>query len=250
MRKPWRYWTKQKCKEEALKYKSRIKFKQNCGYGYDKSLKKGWLDEICSHMTRIGSKHYKCVYISIFEDKSVYVGITYSFQERKAAHLNLSGKKLSSVGKHILKTGHNPLIIKLTDYLNFEESVILEAKIYDLFKNLGWNVLNRIKTGSVGGKIFTWDKEKCKEEALKYKTRNDFMVNAAGAYDAANRHGWLNEITEHMLEYRKHRNYWTRKRCEKEYEKYNSIAELRKNSSGAYAAAYENGWHQDLKKLI
>lgn len=43
-----------------------------------------------------------------------------------------------------------------------------------------------------------WTKEKCKEEALMYETRLEFMKNSRLAYSAAQRRGWLSEICEHM----------------------------------------------------
>jgi len=49
-RKPRGYWTKEKCHEEALKYKYRNKFKINSRSAYTKAQKNKWLDEMCSHM--------------------------------------------------------------------------------------------------------------------------------------------------------------------------------------------------------
>ena len=39
------YWTREKCKEEALKYDTRKDFQICCVTAYNKSRKKGWLDE-------------------------------------------------------------------------------------------------------------------------------------------------------------------------------------------------------------
>ena len=46
-------WTFEKCKETALLYNHRNEFKNKHSGAYSKSLKNGWLDEICSHMIRI-----------------------------------------------------------------------------------------------------------------------------------------------------------------------------------------------------
>jgi len=43
-------WTKEKCQEEALKYDYRNEFKINNKSAYITSIKRGWLEEICSHM--------------------------------------------------------------------------------------------------------------------------------------------------------------------------------------------------------
>ena len=43
-------WNKQRCIEEALKYKTRGDFRKYSGSAYQISCRNGWLDEICSHM--------------------------------------------------------------------------------------------------------------------------------------------------------------------------------------------------------
>lgn len=45
----------------------------------------------------------------------------------------------------------------------------------------------------------TWtDKENCKNEAKKYKTRLSFYKYSKSAYMGALRNGWLGEICSHM----------------------------------------------------
>ena len=46
--KPKKYWTKEKCQEEALKYNTRLDFQKN--KAYQAARKMNWLEEICSHM--------------------------------------------------------------------------------------------------------------------------------------------------------------------------------------------------------
>ena len=48
--KPNKYWNKEKCVEEAYKYKTRKEFFSNCHSAYNKCYKEGWLDEVCLHM--------------------------------------------------------------------------------------------------------------------------------------------------------------------------------------------------------
>ena len=43
-----------------------------------------------------------------------------------------------------------------------------------------------------------WTKEHCAEEAKKYSTRTQFQRMASGAWNAANKKGWLDEICSHM----------------------------------------------------
>lgn len=45
------YWTKERCAKEALKYKKRIHFQKGCLAAFSAAWKKGFLDEICAHMS-------------------------------------------------------------------------------------------------------------------------------------------------------------------------------------------------------
>jgi hypothetical protein len=46
-------WTKEKCHEKALKYKTRTDFKKKCNSVYEIARKNKWLDNICSHISKI-----------------------------------------------------------------------------------------------------------------------------------------------------------------------------------------------------
>lgn len=87
-----------------------------------------------------------------------------------------------------------------------------------------------------------WTKERCREEALKYSRRKDFQRGRGSAYSAAIRHGWLDEICEHMKSTIKPRGYWTKKRCFEEAHKYNSQQEFQEKAGGAFTALKRNGW--------
>jgi hypothetical protein len=45
----------------------------------------------------------------------------------------------------------------------------------------------------------SWTKEMCQKEADKYTTKRDFKKNSPKAYSAAHTHGWLPDITKHMI---------------------------------------------------
>ena len=51
-------------------------------------------------------------------------------------------------------------------------------------------------------------KEKIAKEAAKFRTRHEFHTSAAGAYAAARKMGFLDEICSHMPQPRRSRN-WT-----------------------------------------
>ena len=86
--KPSCYWTKEKCLEEALKYKYRKNFQKNSSSAYVISYNNGWLYDICKHMIRLGNKSKRCIYAFEFDDKYIYVGLTYNIENRKEQHIN------------------------------------------------------------------------------------------------------------------------------------------------------------------
>ena len=90
----------------------------------------------------------------------------------------------------------------MTDYINVEEAILKEEYFVEKYRNDGFLILNKIKTGSVGGynnkHIIYWTKEKCKIESLKYISRYSFQKNSSGAYSSARKNKWLDEICYHM----------------------------------------------------
>jgi len=242
LNKPYGHWNiKENCLQESLKYKTRTEFKRS-GSAYDASRKNGWLDEICGHMEVVGNLKMRGIYVFEFEDNHAYVGLTYDFKRRYNEHMNnIDGV----VYKHIEETNLTPKFIQLTDYMDEELASKEETMWENKYKSNGWNILNIMKTGGLGG-FSKWDYDSCKKEALKYKTRNEFRKGSRGAYILSCKNGWLNDICGHMVELRKPNGYWTKKNCLQESLKYKTRLEFQKGSSGAYDASWKNKWLDEL----
>lgn len=97
-----------------------------------------------------------------------------------------------------------------------------------------------------------WTYETCLEEAKKYKTKTEFKNNNSGAYNVAYRNGWLDDYTwledGNKIAVEKRRK-WNKETCCEEAKKYKTKVEFRRLSSGAYDAAYKNGWLKDFTWL-
>ena len=91
-----------------------------------------------------------------------------------------------------------------------------------------------------------WTKQRCQIEANKYATKTDFAKNSRGAYKAAYRNGWLNEICGQMISTAKPNGYWTKERCYEEARKYETRMEFRNKCQSAYNAAYTHGWLDEI----
>ncbi len=119
------------------------------------------------------------------------------------------------------------------------------AGAYTALKRNGW--LKEACAHMEHGKLLPgyWTKEKCREEAKKYETKSAFRKGCQGAYGAAWKNGWLDEICKHMNQTQT-KGYWTLERCIEEGKKYVRRIDFRKNGKGAYNAASINGWLEEV----
>ena len=295
------YWTKEKCKEEALKYKTKIEWIINSHTSYKKSRKNGWFDELCNHMKRpivwnknkkysnsdiskiwtketctkvgkdfttktefrrqypgaykaayknnwlddicinmilSGNNYKRLIYSFEFPNNSVYVGLTCNSKRRKNEHFN---EPKSQVYRYIRKTNLQPKYYELTDYIHKFDAISKEGEFIEKYKNTGWIILNKKRSGDLGGANLIWTKEKCREEALKYETKYEWRTKSPKSYAAAYKRNCLNECTNHMIVIRKNKGYWTLDNCIEDAKNYKTRSEWYKNSSG-YGLAHKNNW--------
>ena len=188
--KPKGYWTKERCKEVALKYKNRTEFNKKSTGAYNRSVKSGWLDEICSHMKIENNNTKRCIYSYEFGDNHVYVGLTYNLSKR---HNNRLKSENDQVTKHMKNTELKPIQKQLTDYIDVNDAIKMEEYYLQKYINDGWIILNKTKTGAIGGGL-KWSYIKCREEALKYKNRTEFNKKSKGAYSSALKNKWLDDF--------------------------------------------------------
>lgn len=238
--KPRGYWSFNRCHEEALKYETRGEFQLSNKTAYTQTAHYGWLDEVCTHMKIVGNKYKRCIYAYEFTDNNVYIGLTYNLENR---HKDRLKDKNDSVTKHINKTNLQPIIKKLTDYINVEEAIKLEEYYVNQYKENEWHILNKVKTGSIGGNNLKWSYENCKEEASKYKTRVEYKRGSESSYQKSRINGWLDSICSHMKQNNnKPSNYWTFDRCEELAVKYKYRNDFKNGNRSAYGSAYKNNW--------
>ena len=231
-----RKWTKDKCLEESLKFKTRTDFFYGSSKAYHASRRNGWSEDVCSHMEILGNAYKRLIYAFMFPDKSVYIGLTHDAQDRKTEHLSSSR---SSVFKYMILTGLTPKFIELTEYLDVDLSIFLESEYVDFYRMNDWNILNRKKSGDLGSIVTKWNFENCLIESRKYSDRSTFMKKSSGAYSSSIKNGWMDKICSHM-EIKIKKNYWTKEKCVIESLKYKNRNQFKKNSCDAYSYAYRN----------
>jgi len=197
-RKPSNYWTKIRCQKEALKYKSKVEFKNKSTSSFQASRKNGWLEDICSHMSNLHIKKERLIYSYEFHDNYVYVGLTCDPTTRKNKHFSKSKRNKSVVHKHFVEKCEKYTYKELTCFLTEDKAKIMEKKCLEDYVSKGWGILNISKTGSLGGSLIKWTKEKSFKEAKKYKRKCDFRKASGGAFNALYQNNWLNEACSHM----------------------------------------------------
>jgi hypothetical protein len=116
----------------------------------------------------------------------------------------------------------------------------VESCTTEKYKLEGWNILNRYKTGSLGACRRFWTKDMVEKIASKYKTRSDFKKNDKNAYQAAQKYGWLKDVTKHM-EY-VDTTIWTYEKTKEFAKQFKSRAHLKYASHAAYDRARTQGW--------
>ena len=242
------YWTKEKCLEESIKYKTKTDWIKNSNKSYKAAHKNNWIDYCSLHMIKLGTNQYRVIYSFEFNNNHVYVGLTYSPENRKKHHLS---NKNSSVYKHILETNIIPEFKVLTEFIKKEDASVQEDEILNNYIKDGWIILNKIKTGGLGGDSFIWNENKCINEAKKYKTRAEFKRECVGAYQSARKHGWLKKCCMYMKYEQQPNGYWKndKNKCLEEAKKYNKMYHFKINSCSAYGAVVKNGWYNEFKKI-
>jgi len=231
-------WTEEKCYEEALKFNNRTDFKNKYSGAYKYAKRYNILDEICSHMKKSFNDSFRCIYAYEFEQKFVYVGLTNNLNTRKINH---KYDENSSVFKHSKKYKTIPKLIQLTDYLNIEDAKEKEEDYVNYYSENKWTILNKVKTGSLGGNLLFWTKEKCYEEALKYNTKKELKINNISAYNSIYKHKWY-DLFNHMISLKKANGYWTKKKCHEEALKYKNRSNFKNTSPHVYEISRKNKW--------
>lgn len=198
-------------------------------------------------MGDIGDIKKRMIYGFLFKNNTIYIGLTYKIEMREKQHLNLDDdKKKSAVKDYIRLTGETPKLIKFTNYLPYKQAQQKENDLVNQYKEKGFTVLNKAKTGGLGASFTVSDKQ-LKDEALKYQTRKEFNDKNHSWYTLAQKRGILNDITKHMQNLKL---FWTPESIRSEALKYQSLKDFRELSPKAYAAAkyYGKDFYEDVTK--
>lgn len=248
--KPKGYWNDyERVKEEAKKYSSRTEFYKKNQFVYNVAVNNSWMEDFIPSKIDMNAK-IRSVYSYEFKDYNVvYVGLTDDKKRRHLQHLgkHSSGKSISPVLKFAKKYGLNiPEPIYWYEKCTILDGQKYEDEIIKQYKEQGWILLNKSKTGighgSVGCSDRKWTKKECYNEAKKYNSRTEFSRNCQSAYAKALKKGWLNDyIWFSTLGNKK----WIYDTCYNEALKYKTRWDFGKGNHSVYQVASQNKWLDD-----
>lgn len=105
------------------------------------------------------------------------------------------------------------------------------ARRREIYKNPEFKNWNKI-----------WTSDKCRNEALKYSNRSDFVGYSCSAYHRALQDGFLDQICTHMASRWKPYRFWSFDECQKEALKYKTKVEFKTSNSSAYSLCQKRSW--------
>ena len=250
MAKPPYYWTQERCMEESKKYKTRSEFSKYSNGAYTKARKMGWIEFytwLPSH--RNFNEKIDNVYVYIFiEQNAVYVGRTIDIIGRDWSHIFY---EKDVVHKFAVKNNIDvPKMTILEKGITITEGLIKEDEWVNWYKNKGYIILNKKKTGLKSGSLGAlntgkWTYEKCYKLALTCNSSTEMSKKSEYAYRKALKRQWIKDYTWFVPKI-KH-NYWNYETCYEEAKKYKTIKEFENNCMTAYMKALENKWIKDYK---
>ena len=248
-------WTKEEAFKEARNYETRSEFQKGNPTAYNLARKHGWLDEMTwfvdGRVKKFTNKNDSVYKYYWEETNAIYIGRTL-VSEQPRRHNAHSTSEEDTVFRYAKENGLAvPPMEIIEENITPIEGLEREDIWVKYYKEKGYNVLNKAKTGvgsgSLGAMNFgKWTKEAVFEKANEYNTRSEFAKGCSSAYDAARRNGWLKEIFW-FKEGKKPNNYWNNwERVFEEAKKYSTREDFKKGCQTAYHAAWRNGWLDKL----
>ncbi len=236
--KPITKWTKEAILEDALLYDTRSDWKLHSPSAYKASRDRGYFKEAVKHMTLLGNKYKRCIYsIEIKNKNKIYIGLTQHFKTRIKAHLKT---------KRFKQYKEKELIInQVTEYIDQEKAVLFEIDLMEKKIEEGFELLNIAPGGGLGGATLEWTKNKVEASAKKYEFKMVWKEKHPGAYAAALRGGYLQQVTTHMPVLNAKGKWTIKEDVLTDAKKYSSRSEWQDKSVGAYEAAKLYGWFEE-----
>ena len=253
---PANFWTKEKVLSIAKKYDNRLDWVKNNKKSVDAARRNGWMEKAISHMN-LSIKPF-----GYWEVKENVLAEALKHKTKKQWQKKSNGsmKSARKNGWYEEATAH---MIKSKNYKPkgywTKELCQIEALKYndksEWYKNhltsynaaykYGW--LDECSTHFVqkNNQKGYWNvKKHVLEEALKYKTRSEWVKASSSSYNSAKKNGWFEEASAHMGYAVKPNGYWTKELLLAEAKKWGTLKEWRELGEG-YSRAKPLGCYDE-----
>ena len=227
------------CKIMASKCETRNEFKHKYMSAWKRARHKQWMEEICQHMTRVGTLKKRAIYIYEFPNNVVYIGLTYNIEKRHKSHLRKGGVfNYSKLTNQVV----NPRL--LTDYIDVYDAIEIESNLIIEYSKNGYVVLNKSNGGELGSLPLN---KRTKEEVLHLaslcKSRDDFKLTHPNHHAQARRDGYYEEVCSLLPTIPKTR---TKEEISQIIDSCKTYKEFYKNYPNEYEYATRHGWIEEL----
>lgn len=247
--KPRGYWNFEHCKDVSQLFSSRGEFEKGASAAYSVSLQNGWLDEFTwlkdQRLDLVEGKIDSVYAYEFVELNAVYIGRTLMKKQKRRDYEHIFGDSKDAVCKFSKENNVTiPEMKILEENLTIEEGSKKEGVWLEKYKNEGWKILNRTKTGGIGGigknrTKYTYDV--CYELAKQCRNISELRKLTSHGCSIAIKNGWIKDYV--WFEHKNHpKDYWTEQRCYDEALQYSSRVEFARGSSAAYAKSVKERW--------
>jgi hypothetical protein len=193
--------------EQALKYNIKEHWKKGHPPSYQGARVHGHYDECTKHMAEITKPNGYWTKERCIEDAKKFTTISDWHNANSTPVTNARAN-----GWHDECTAHMIRVSKPAGYWLIKDNCLNEALKYSTINAWSSNssasyyqsrandwydeCIAHMKKQKIS--LDSWTKERCLEEALKYKTRSEWQKKHNNCYRAAKANGWYDECTIHM----------------------------------------------------
>ena len=239
---------------DAKPFKARSHWKAHNSPAYSNARNKGWLDEVCAHMTRLIKPNGYWTLARLKEDAK-------QFETRTEWQDNSSGySRALELGLLEKCCGHMVQFQKPHGYWDEERSFKVAKKCKSRRE------LNKTYSAAYK-KLFTlklldkacahmvpssrpagyWTKATILESAKEFKHIGQWQKALGGAFNKARELGIVEAATKHMVPVSRIRK-WTKEAVIADAKRFKNTVDWCNNSNGAYSTSYKNGWKEEATK--
>ena len=254
---PKDYWTKERCREYAIQYNMKERWKKGHNISYSHARRYGWVKELCVHMVEGCKKpnywtkercHIEALKFKVKEAWKKGQQGSYQAARRNGwvddlcTHMEQPQKPNGYWTKERCLE-HAKQFKTINEWTNANSSPAINARRYGWIDECTKHMIRTIKPGGY------WKvKENVVNSAKEYDTITKWARNNSSSYKSARINGWFEEVTRHMEKKRYPPGYWTKEKCVESANKCKSPTQWLRKYGGAHSAARNNGWYEECTK--